>query len=83
MAFLPSLASDASALRVPFPRSLLGTPLTFLWLTTATTVAVWFEMWRHRELVFLANLGYSPVRLGGIVVTECLLLDLGLRLSLA
>jgi hypothetical protein len=75
------MAAGSSAMRVPMPRALLGSPLTALWLTAATGLVVWFEMRRHRETVFLANLGYSLLRLEGIVVAECLLLDAMLRLS--
>lgn len=83
MAALPYTMPGSAAMRVPFPRALLGSPLTLLWLTAVTAVVVWFEMRRHREIVFLANLGYSLLRLEGIVVAECVLLDAMLRLSFA
>jgi len=64
MALLPYMMPSGAAMRVPFPRSLVGSPFTFVWLTAATSTVVLFEMWRHRELVFLGNLGYSAAHLG-------------------
>jgi hypothetical protein len=83
MALLPYMMSEGAAMRVPLPQALVGSPLTLLWLTAATCAVVLFESWRHREMVFLGNLGYSPAHVGGVVVSECVLLDLLLRVSLA
>lgn len=78
-----AMAVGSAALEVPFPRALIGTPLTSLWLAAATIAAVWFELWRQRELIFLANLGYSFSRLGTVVAVECVALELALRLPFA
>lgn len=78
-----AMAVGSGASGVPFPRSIIGAPVAVLWLTAATVAALRFEMWRQRELVFLANLGFSSARLGTTVVFVCLLLEIALRLTVA
>jgi hypothetical protein len=64
------------------PDALRPSILTVSWVAGATMVVVWFEMWRHGELVFLANLGYEPAKLCAVVGILSVALDLVLGLSL-
>ncbi len=77
------MAVGSLPMRVPFPRAVVGSPLTTLWLTLAALAVVGIDMWRRRELMFLANLGYSFRHLGLLIAAECVLLDAVLRGLLA
>lgn len=76
-------AGSAAALHgEPVLQALHVSLLAVLWVAVATMCAVGFEMWRHGELVFLANLGFSSARLCALVGTISVGLDLALGLSL-
>jgi hypothetical protein len=65
---------------VPFPRSFVGSTATSIWLAAAAAGVVWLDLWRKRELVFLANLGIGFRGVGAFVAAACILLDVALRL---
>ena len=82
--FLRAVATAGSAaMEVPFPQSVVGPPLGTLWLIAVIILVVRVEMWRKSELVFLANLGHSFGRVTLIVLGECFVLEVGLKVALA
>ena len=76
-------AAGSSAMDIPFPASVVGRPIGTLWLIAVILLVVRVEMWRKSELVFLANLGFSFRRVTLMVLGECLILEVGLRVALA
>ena len=64
---------------IPYPESLVGSPIGTLFLIAVIVFVVRVEMWRKSEILFLANLGYSFRRIALLSLGECLLLEVGLR----
>ena len=82
--FLRAFAAAGSAgSGVPFPQSVVGPPISTLWVMVVIILVIWWEMKRKSELIFLANLGYSFRRVTLMVLGECLLLEVTLRVAVA
>jgi len=80
--FLRGVSSAGSAaLQVPYPQSLIGRPIGAVWIVAVIILLVRVEMWRRREIVFLANLGYSFFRIAMVIVGACVLFEIGLRVA--
>lgn len=58
-------------------------PVVGVFLTPIVVVALWFDMSRQSELVFLANLGHSFLRIATFIVIQCLALEAILALIVA
>ena len=69
-------------LEIPFPQSLIPSPIATVFLIAVIVVAVRLEMGRRSETIFLANLGHSFRRIAAAVVAMCLVLEAGLRVAL-
>jgi hypothetical protein len=54
-----------------------------VFLIPIVVVALWFDMSRQSELVFLANLGHSFLRIATFIVIQCLALEAILALIVA
>lgn len=66
-------------LDIPFPQSLIPSPIGTGFLIAVIVLAVRLEMGRRSEIVFLANLGHSFRKIALLVVGACLILEIGLR----
>ncbi len=64
---------------IPFPQSLVPSPIGTVFLIAVIVLVVRFEMGRRAEIVFLANLGHSFRRISLVVVGQCLVLEAALR----
>lgn len=66
---------------IPYPQAMIGRPIGTVWIIAAIILVVRVEMWRRSEIVFLANLGHSFLRIALLVIAECLLLETSLRVA--
>ena len=70
---------STAMLEIPFPQSLIPSPIGTVFLIAVIVLVVRLEMGRRSEIVFLANLGHSFRRISLVVIAECLVLEAGLR----
>ena len=76
-------AVGSSASVTPVAQSVAGPLLGVPWIIGVVVLMVRVEMGRKSELLFLANLGHSFRRMALVVLGECLVLEVGLRLAVA
>ncbi len=70
---------STAMLDVPFPQSLIPSPIGTVFLIAVIVLVVRLEMGRRSEIVFLANLGHSSGKVALLVVGACLVMEIGLR----
>ena len=64
-------------------QSFAGPLSSVLWIVGVIVLALRVEMGRKSELLFLANLGHSFRGMALVMVGECLVLEVGLRVAVA
>ena len=67
----------------PVAQSFVGPPASVPWIVGVIVLALRVEMGRKSELLFLANLGHSFRGMALVIVGECLVLEVGLRVAVA
>jgi hypothetical protein len=68
---------------VSVAQAFVGPLPSVLWIVGVIVLALRVEMGRKSELLFLANLGHSFRGMALVMVGECLVLEVGLRVAVA
>ncbi len=79
--FIATRGLDGSGLASP--AELAGTLTGQAWVVAFVLAAVWIDLRRRGETVFLANLGFGKARVAGLILAVCFTLEVALGLLVA